>query len=255
MAPLHNTVEGFMGGLKALPKGTPERGNFITAHMNHGPFLQSLQAHPQGKQIMGMLNTHLNGQQNAGFKPGSTVAIAKSDTIDQYFETLAKKEKKQPKFGSWQGRTILDPDHAHELDREAAVHEFGGKYPRHEAEARAYSLYRKKQLAIGAAHHLKGARAAQAVGDMDEAQKHGTLYTLHLKELGHESIGPIPEEVRHHLDKTDGEKHYKFKVHPADAFLLNDGEETKKSESNLEINKALFSLYQLSQELIKEIKG
>lgn len=75
---LHNTVEGFMGGLKSLPKGSPERGKFITAHMNHGPFLSALKAHPQGKQVHAMLTQHLNGA-NAAFKPGHTQTIAKSE--------------------------------------------------------------------------------------------------------------------------------------------------------------------------------
>jgi hypothetical protein len=71
---LHNTVEGFMGGLKALPKGSPDRGKFITQHMNHAPFLSALKAHPQGQQVHAMLTQHLNSAANAGFRPGATVA-------------------------------------------------------------------------------------------------------------------------------------------------------------------------------------
>lgn len=76
---LHSTVEGFMGGLKAIPKGSAERGKFITQHMNHGPFLTALQQHPQGKQVHAMLTQHLNGAQNAGFKAGATQVVAKSE--------------------------------------------------------------------------------------------------------------------------------------------------------------------------------
>jgi hypothetical protein len=76
---LHHTVEGFMGGLKALPKGSPERGKYMTAHMSHGPFLAALKQHPQGQQIHSMLTQHLNSAANAGFKPGGTVATAKSE--------------------------------------------------------------------------------------------------------------------------------------------------------------------------------
>lgn len=65
---LHHTVEGFMSNLKGLPKEGPHRGKFITAHMNHGPFLQALQKHPQGKMIHGMLTSHLNSPKNAGPK-------------------------------------------------------------------------------------------------------------------------------------------------------------------------------------------
>ncbi len=81
--PLHSTVEGFMGGLKTLPKGSPARGKLITQHMNHGPFLSALQVHPQGKQIHAMLTTHLNSQANAGFKAGQTQAMAKGWPKDE----------------------------------------------------------------------------------------------------------------------------------------------------------------------------
>ncbi len=63
---LHDTVEAFMGGLKTLPKGSAERGKFITQHMNHGPFLSALNQHPQGKQMHTMLMGHLNSKANAG---------------------------------------------------------------------------------------------------------------------------------------------------------------------------------------------
>lgn len=76
---LHDTVEGFMTGLKALPKGSAGRGKFITGHMNHGPFLGALQAHPQGKQVHSMLTSHLNSAANAGFKPGQVKTMAKGD--------------------------------------------------------------------------------------------------------------------------------------------------------------------------------
>ena len=71
-----------MGGLKALPKGSAERGKFITQHMNHGPFLAALGQHPQGKQVHAMLTQHLNGAQNAGFKAGGAVAVVKSEYLE-----------------------------------------------------------------------------------------------------------------------------------------------------------------------------
>lgn len=76
---LHGTVEGFVGALKTLPKGSPERGKFLTQHMNHAPFLAALQKHPQGKQVHAMLTQHLNSTANAGFKPGKVVATVKSE--------------------------------------------------------------------------------------------------------------------------------------------------------------------------------
>lgn len=52
---LHDTVEGFMGGLKALPKGSPERGEFIVNHLSHGPFTAALDAHPQSTSLKNTL--------------------------------------------------------------------------------------------------------------------------------------------------------------------------------------------------------
>lgn len=72
---LHNSVEGFMTGLKALPKGDPSRGKFITAHMHHPAFLSALQAHPQGKSIHSMLTQHLNSAANAGLGVGAKVTM------------------------------------------------------------------------------------------------------------------------------------------------------------------------------------
>ena len=72
---LHNSVEGFMSGLKALPKGDPSRGKFITAHMNHPDFLNALGTHPQGKQIHAMLTQHLNSTANAGLGVGAKVTM------------------------------------------------------------------------------------------------------------------------------------------------------------------------------------
>lgn len=71
---LHNTVNGFLTAFKALPKEGPHRGKFITQHMNHGPFLSALKAHPQGAQVHSMLTNHLNSKANAGpGKPMQTI--------------------------------------------------------------------------------------------------------------------------------------------------------------------------------------
>jgi hypothetical protein len=107
--PLHDTVEGFMGGLKALPKGSADRGVFITQHMNHGPFLNALASHPQGQQVHSMLMNHLNSPANAGFRAGKSKILAKSDgaifdtaSLDEIFDSL---EKGRTDFGGdiWEG--------------------------------------------------------------------------------------------------------------------------------------------------------
>jgi hypothetical protein len=74
---IHTSVEGFLKGLQAIPKGTPERGKFITRHMGHAGFIGALRAHAQGPQIFKMLTAHLNSPANAG--PGRAVVTAKSE--------------------------------------------------------------------------------------------------------------------------------------------------------------------------------
>lgn len=99
---LHSNVEGFMAGLKATPKGSPQRGQFITSHMNHAPFQAALAAHPQGAQVKNMLNSYLNSATNAGFTPGAAKTVVKSNfemsedmnkteyTAAEFFDTLRK---------------------------------------------------------------------------------------------------------------------------------------------------------------------
>lgn len=78
-APLHGTVEGFLTALKGMPKEGHERGKFITQHMSHAPFLQAIQAHPQGKQVHAMLTNFLNSKANAGVGVGAKVLAKRSE--------------------------------------------------------------------------------------------------------------------------------------------------------------------------------
>jgi hypothetical protein len=132
----------------------------------------------------------------------------------------------------WAGKDIVDQDHAQLLDREAAVHEFEGKVPRHEAEDKTYGDYKRKQHAVAAAHHLRGMKVSVAAGDGREARKHGLMYQLHLQSLGHEPGGPVPDEVRQyeHVASGDGIRVYKFKPHGGDIFVLDRGETLGKKE-------------------------
>ncbi len=78
-AALHSTLEGFFGQLKTLPHEGPARGNFVTAHLNHAPFVAALQAHPQGPKMATTLNGFVNSKANAGIKPGATKVVAKTE--------------------------------------------------------------------------------------------------------------------------------------------------------------------------------
>ncbi len=108
-APLHNTVEGFVSAFKAIPKGTPARGKFITQHMNHGPFLAALQAHPQGKQVHQMLTQHLNSSANAGSPPPGT-ATQVTIRLDQDLKTRALEDAKRMGItpGEWWRRAAVN---------------------------------------------------------------------------------------------------------------------------------------------------
>ncbi len=130
---------------------------------------------------------------------------------------------------SWAGRVVAHKDHGPDLDAAAAIHEFHDHLPRAEAEEKAYKDYVKSQHTEAAAHHLLGMKAAAAGGDMESARKHGLMYELHSKALGHESVGPAHPSVQAHMEKNPGK--VKFKPHRGDLFALDKKEEAvTKSE-------------------------
>jgi hypothetical protein len=215
---LHNTVEGFMTGLKALPKVGPERGKFITSHMNNAQFLGALKAHPQGAQIHQMLTTHLNSKANAGPK-NAQMTVAKSEKDDSKDRKVA--------MPLWKDRPISDPGHEHDLEQRSAMLEFNDKLPKEQAEHKAHQDYKKEQHLKAAARHFAGAKAARAVGDHEESKKHHAMYVLHLKELGLNPNGAVPKEIEHHMLDGKSEPFYRFEPHPADGFLFQ--KDKKKS--------------------------
>lgn len=130
-------------------------------------------------------------------------------------------EKKQR--GMWLGHPTLDKAHEHELHLAAALHEFQGGMPRHEAEARALEDYRREWHARAGAHHFAGMKASHAVGNMEDAKRHHALYALHVRALGEDPMGPVPESVRkyHSGAGTDKQPHaYRFHGHDADEYLI-----------------------------------
>jgi hypothetical protein len=127
---------------------------------------------------------------------------------------------KEEKFPKWQGKyAIVDADHVHNLETMAAINEFAHKMPRHEAEEAAHKQYMREQLIEAAAHHLSGIKAAQGAGDTESIKKHGLMYQLAMKGLGHDPMGEPPSEVTEHM-KHQPQNVYKFKAHPADAFAM-----------------------------------
>lgn len=128
---------------------------------------------------------------------------------------MAKKDE----IHKWNDQFILDPDDIQSLEHEAALNEFEHGNERSEAEKKAYQSYKAKFHREGAAHHLRGLKAAQASGDIDEAHKHGVVYALHMEALGHDPMDAVPPEINELI--KDGKKQYKFKAHNADKFLIH----------------------------------
>jgi hypothetical protein len=123
---------------------------------------------------------------------------------------------------------ISDAEHVHHLDTLSAIHEFGSKLPRHEAEEKAYEDYKKDRHIESAAHHYNGLKAAHAVGDMETAKKHAVFYSLASKSLGLNPHDEPSEEISNKA-KYEPTGITKFKPHKSDLFLLN---KDKDHESN-----------------------
>jgi hypothetical protein len=160
----------------------------------------------------------------------------------------------------WMGRPIAHPKHAEELERDAAFNEFGTKMSRDEAESAAYDNYSKRQRVEAAAHHLAGMKAARAGGDMEAARKHGAMYDLHVKALGHEPVGPTHPDVASYMAQNPGVG-YKFKPHRGDLFAVHakapeSPQEVTKAEPGIDLDQALKTLHEaasvvLDMELLK----
>jgi hypothetical protein len=135
-------------------------------------------------------------------------------------------------FPKWRDRyPILDLEHTHALETQAAINEFHHKIKRHEAEALAHEQYKKDQLHEAAAFHLTGMKAAHAAGAMEEARKHGVLYSLAMKALGHEPGAEPPAEVTTKAkNMAETKPVYKFKSHKGDAFSLPDVPKEKSED-------------------------
>ena len=136
---------------------------------------------------------------------------------------MADKDKIKP---MWLDRyEITHPDDIHSLETRAALKEWQDKLPRHEAEDKAYSDYKTKELEDACAHHYSGCQAGFAAGDTEASKRHALMLTLGLKALGHDGI-KVPEHIVNRSKHTPS-KVYSFKNHKSDAFIL--GDKTKES--------------------------
>lgn len=142
---------------------------------------------------------------------------------------MAREPLKNPL--KWAGRDIIDADHIKDLDTKAAMHEFKDRLPRDQAEEKAHTSYRREHHMIGAAHHLQGMKASQALGQIDEGKKHAAMYHLHAKALGIDPDGEPPHEIRQRIKAPDAQKLLRFKAHPADMFALTKSQSTQNQET------------------------
>jgi hypothetical protein len=130
---------------------------------------------------------------------------------------------KKTERGTWQGHPVLDKEHANHLHLQAAIYEFQHGLSREDAEKRALQEYRAEHHAKAAAHHLHGMRASAAIGNHEAAERHHDFYSLHVKALGLDPMGPVPPEVEKHREQKDPGKRehiYDYKAHDADEYLV-----------------------------------
>lgn len=152
----------------------------------------------------------------------------------------------------WMGKyPIVRPEHEAELEREAAVREFGQKVPRERAEAEAHADYVRQRRVEASAHHLAGMKAASAAGDSEAARKHSLMYELHSKALGHEPVGPAHPAVAAHL-KDNPAKVYRFKPHHGDVFAIQGRGGEEETGPKLDKAEVLHALHGVLSEVLKK---
>lgn len=120
----------------------------------------------------------------------------------------------------WKGREVLDAGHGGDLDRAAAVYEFGHKLPRDQAEDKAYQDYLRDQRRQGAAHHYQSMLAANATGDTEGARAYNLLYSVHARELGLNPSAPVADDIRSLMDAAANKPGRRFMSHPSDSLPL-----------------------------------
>lgn len=163
----------------------------------------------------------------------------------------------------WANRPIVEAGHARDLDASAAINEFGMKMPRDKAEDLAYNQYMTRHRTEAAAHHLRQSQVARAAGDLESAAKHGMMYNLHAKAIGHDpAIGAHPE-ISRIMQEGAPPGNYKFKPHKADTFAVAEHAMSKlgpvvssapapalgKSEKQ-----SLYVLYKAAEAILTKVK-
>ena len=120
---------------------------------------------------------------------------------------------------SWgRGFTKYDvPEDAHgELDRDAAIFQYGHGKRLEDAEKLAFNKYMQNEHLKAAVHHYDSYLRSKHVNP-EVAHQHSDAYAKHLERAGLNPHGPTPKEVLNHPREFD--KSVAYKPHKMDQHL------------------------------------
>lgn len=214
------------GELKALLK---QHGIDAKIENIRSPFIKGHYVH---HSVSGLTNAEAEARKAKIWELGGSSVSRIVDnglTREQYMDAkkqlfpdeIEKKELSKSERLKWLDRyPVSTQEDLEDLERGAAVNEFGKKMTRNEAESAAYKDWLTGQHTKAAAFHHVAGGMARASANQEAAKKHANMYRMHIEKLGHSAYDAPPDSVRAHMDKDPGD-HYDFKNHPGDDFLAN----------------------------------
>lgn len=119
---------------------------------------------------------------------------------------------------TWRNKPVVDESHSIDLDRQLAHHVGQGADER-QAEDAVYHNYKRQNHLDAAAHHLKAASDLSRQGSKLDAEKHHTMYKLHLSALGIKNNMKVPDEVKTRMSAQEAGKSGFFQSHIADRLV------------------------------------
>lgn len=223
---LHNDPVGFFNGLKSLPKVGPQRGQYITQHMSHPPFISSLQKHPQGKQIHQQLMSFLNSPQNAGPQGTNkmTVAPPPAKPIDpklgeSVLRAVVSRLIKESLFREERSGSAWD-EVISRLSSKALTGDKKFQNLQRNIEKKTQQVLEQSLLAIAKAIKDKNTKVhGHGVKTSPEA---GKIYLPFEVELGEADVGPIAVYIEAGVPKIELSDEAKVSLQRADPNLAKE---------------------------------
>lgn len=117
---------------------------------------------------------------------------------------------------AWNGFNTVSNDHHADLDADTGKRLSIGE-DHDTAKQGAYLKYKRDQHEKAAAYHLVAAKSLDYKGNKKDAERHRSLYKMHLSAAGHKDKYMPPTSVRIHLAQDHGLDF--FKSHPADGLV------------------------------------